>query len=247
MFNCFIYDLDFYSQELINLISQIDNLEVTGHGSRISPATINRQNPDVIFADITLVKTNYPRFSDVSKGRAVVYTSEAPEFAIHEFKNKGIGYLLKPYNMKAVVNCVIQIQESTIVQLEKKLSSFTVRKDSFFVRTEFKGARTVRILIDSVIHIESLDNYITIHLVNEKKIICYITLKEIEEQLPNEIFSRINRSYIINNTKISEINGNCVILSNNKEFPIGPSFKQDFFAKIERETIRTKRYHKKAR
>jgi DNA-binding LytR/AlgR family response regulator len=60
-----------------------------------------------------------------------------------------------------------------------------------------------------------------------KPIITLLSMKKMEERLP-DYFMRIHRSYIVNLTKIQEVNKNRVILDSNTYLPIGDLYKTAF-------------------
>ena len=54
-------------------------------------------------------------------------------------------------------------------------------------------------------------------------------MKQMEERLP-DTFMRIHRSYIVNLTKIQEVNKNRIIMDANTYLPIGDLYKEAFQA-----------------
>ena len=58
-----------------------------------------------------------------------------------------------------------------------------------------------------MIYIEAMLNYVVLHTA-DKKMIVYLTIKSIAEQLPETMFLKIHKSTIINTSKIKSIEGN---------------------------------------
>jgi DNA-binding LytR/AlgR family response regulator len=52
-------------------------------------------------------------------------------------------------------------------------------------------------------------NYVILHTAN-RKLIVYITLKSLEEQLPAGLFIKVHKSFIVNRSKIKSIDGNMI-------------------------------------
>jgi DNA-binding LytR/AlgR family response regulator len=74
---------------------------------------------------------------------------------------------------------------------------------------------------------------------NDEKTIAYITMKEVLNFLPGRNFSRIHKSFIINNNKISSITGNQVFLTGKKDaITIGQTYREEFLNKIGERTLR---------
>lgn len=68
-----------------------------------------------------------------------------------------------------------------------------------------KGELKLSILSDTLLYLESADNYVRIHYLNNGKISNYIlrnTLKNIESSFPDQLLLRCHRSYIIHTKKI---------------------------------------------
>ena len=73
-----------------------------------------------------------------------------------------------------------------------------------------------------------MSEYLKVHLESEDKpIITLLSMKKMEERLP-DYFMRIHRSYIINLTKIQEVNKNRVIMDSNTYLPIGDMYREVF-------------------
>ncbi len=61
-----------------------------------------------------------------------------------------------------------------------------------------------------------------------KPVVILFSMKTLEKRLP-ETFMRIHRSFIINLTKIIEVNKNRVIMGENIYIPVGDNYKESFF------------------
>lgn len=62
----------------------------------------------------------------------------------------------------------------------------------------------------------------------DAKIITAINLKNIYEQLPQNIFIRVSKSYIVNFEHIDSLDNNDILIGNQK-IPIGNSFRDYLF------------------
>jgi len=86
------------------------------------------------------------------------------------------------------------------------------------------GSKYHKVLIEEILFIESLKDYIKVHVVNDKRIVTKYKISDIEEKLHNG-FLRVHRSYIINTSKISAFTINDIEISST-EIPIGASYKE---------------------
>lgn len=116
--------------------------------------------------------------------------------------------------------------------------------DSFFVKADSKGQRDVLVKCKDVVYIEALQNYVMLHLVGEKQLVCHNTMKEMEECLPEGSFIRVHKSFIINYDRVTSIEGNIIILNENERYKtlIGGTYKKPFLERKSQKMIRKKSY-----
>ena len=86
-------------------------------------------------------------------------------------------------------------------------------------------------MYDDIVYIEGLDDYVKIHLVDGSKITARISMKSILEKLPEALFMRVHRSFIISIKKIKSIQ-NKVLYLNDIEIPIGETYKTNVSEKF---------------
>ena len=72
-----------------------------------------------------------------------------------------------------------------------------------------------KILHDELLYIEAMLNYAILHT-ETRKMIVYLTIKNLAEELPTDKFLKVHKSYIVNLSKIKSIEGNEISMSNSK-------------------------------
>jgi DNA-binding LytR/AlgR family response regulator len=92
----------------------------------------------------------------------------------------------------------------------------------FFIKS---GYKIQKIIINEIIYIESMGDYVRFFL-EDKKIVTLLSMSKIIELLPKEKFVQIHRSYIINFEKINFIQNN-VISIGQYQLPISKSRKKE--------------------
>ena len=86
----------------------------------------------------------------------------------------------------------------------------------------------MKVSISDIRYVEAMSEYLKVYLESDPKpIITLLSMKKMEERLP-DCFMRIHRSYIINLTKIQEVNKNRVIMDSETYLPIGDLYKETF-------------------
>lgn len=91
----------------------------------------------------------------------------------------------------------------------------------FFIKSDYK---IQKIIIDKIIYIESMGDYVRFYLEN-KRIVALLSLSKLIELLPKEKFIQIHRSYIINFEKINFIQNNIISIGQ-YQLPISKSRKK---------------------
>ena len=105
------------------------------------------------------------------------------------------------------------------------LSALHSTLSDIFVKTEH---RLVRISVDDILYVEGMSEYVKIHFISERRpLTVLVSMKRMEERLPQQQFMRIHRSTIINLGAITEVNKNRVVLLGKEYLPIGDLYRDD--------------------
>lgn len=173
---------------------------------------------DLLFVDINMPDiTGIELVRSLPEKPMVVFTTAYKKFAYEGFELDAVDYLLKPIDFNRFSKAVGKAQE----YYEFKKSNTTVDSGNLFVRSEY---RVVKISLADIDFIESLEDYIKIHLSSDKPVMTLMPLKKVLEKLPPEKFRRIHRSYIVNTARVRSVLHRKVQLSNGKELPISESY-----------------------
>ena len=199
------------------------------------------QKVDFIFMDV-----NMPTISGVELSQAIrhktnklIFTTSHSKYALDAFEVDADAFLLKPFTFEKfskTMNKLFPGNDRDINNGDK------VSNDFFLVKSKGDDLRMVKIKYKEVIAFESANNYIKIHLDNDKIIIVYLTLKDVKELLSHSTsFIQFHRAFIISKDHISYIEGNTVGMINNLCITIGDTFKDGFSKFIESNLFRTSR------
>jgi DNA-binding LytR/AlgR family response regulator len=179
---------------------------------------LKRGTVDLLFIDI-----NMPDISGIDLVRSlenkpiIIFTTAYKNFAYEGFELEAIDYLLKPIDFKRFARAVekaIEYNKYKNAPAEEKTD------DSLYVYSEY---RMVKIDLPDIEYIESMEDYIKIHIQNAKTVLTLMPLKKILEKLPSDRFQRIHRSYIVPVNKIRSIHNRKVQLSG-IELPVSDSY-----------------------
>ena len=187
---------------------------------------------DAIFCDINMPDLNGMDFvKSLQVPPLIVFTTAYSEYAVEGFKVNAVDYLLKPFGMQDFQRAANRLRERAQevsgfrFQVSGSRIQGTENADTIFVKTDY---RVVKVTISEIRYIEGMSEYLKIFIEGEAKpIVTLLSMKKMEEKL-TENFMRIHRSYIVNLTKIQEINKNRIIMDTETFLPIGDMYKEAF-------------------
>jgi DNA-binding LytR/AlgR family response regulator len=169
----------------------------------------------------------------ISKETKIIFTTAFSEYALDGFKADALDYLMKPFNFEEFYNAAAKAKEWFAMK-RKETSESSKNSDFIFVKSEYKQ---LKINFNEVLYFEGLKDYIKIWLVNQPKaILTLMSLKSLEEELPETQFMRIHRSFIVALDKIEEIERNQVII-NNQRITVAEQYKNKFQQFISKNSI----------
>lgn len=177
---------------------------------------------DLLFLDIQMPDINGLQFyKSLTSKPPVVFTTAFKDYAVEGFNVDAIDYLLKPFEFDRFLKAIYKSKEYI-----EFLASQELQMSSIYVKVNYE---MMKINLKDIELIEALDDYIKIHI-KPYPVLTLMTLKGILEKLPETLFARIHRSYIIPLQKVEKFSKNKVVI-NGKEIPIGSSY-ADIYEKL---------------
>ncbi|WP_264523177.1 LytR/AlgR family response regulator transcription factor [Flavobacterium sp. N502536] len=232
-YKCIIVDDEPPATRILeNYIGKVSFLEKTAVFNDALKALefLNTQKVDVIFLDIQMPQLTGLQLSRIiSKEIKVIFTTAYPDFALEGFELNAVDYLLKPIAFERFYQAVSKLNTDSKTEVVPNNSS-----DFIFIKTDGKN-KFVKLFLDEILYVESLQNYVCIHTVNQQ-IITHSSLKNVIESLPERDFVQIHKSYVLALKQIESTDSFSVFV-NGKELPIGATFKDAFFDRIDKNKI----------
>ena len=196
-------------------------------------ADLSERPVDLLFLDIQMPELNGLEFSKIIGDRCrIIFTTAFEQYAVDSYKVNAVDYLLKPF----AYTDFLKAAQKALQWFE--LSSGTGEmhspdKSYIFVKSDYK---LKQIPLDKVLYIEGLKDYVKIYLEDEPHpILSLLSLKSLEEMLPDSRFIRVHRSFIVQGCKIKMIDRNRIVFG--KEYiPISDTYKDSFAEFISRHT-----------
>ena len=161
-------------------------------------------NIDLVFLDMQMPELTGLQFMKILQKKCmVIITTAYSEYALESYDHHVVDYLLKPITFDRFLVAVEKAQERSATTATPVLVQATppLQNQFIFVKTDY---RLVKISLDDIYYLEGARDYVIIHTLNEQ-ILTLQSMKSLEDELPNDQFMRIHKSYVINLNQISFI------------------------------------------
>ena len=233
MINCLVVDDEPIAREgMKEYISQVDYLYLVAECKSGAEAAglLYKNKIDLVFLDIQMPNLTGIEFVKALAGPPlIIFTTAYPQYAIEGFELDVMDYLLKPISFARFLKSIEKVQS----YLKTKDNNVNITNEFFFIKC---NGKIEKIFTADVIYIEALANYVIIHT-QQKKYITYITFSGICRRLPDHLFMRIHKSYMVAVSAIKTIDGDEVITSTVR-LPFSKSYKEKVMNKIEIKLIK---------
>ena len=192
---------------------------------------INAESIDLIFLDINMPEISGLSFArSINKNIKIIFTTAYREYAVDGFDLQAVDYLLKPISFERFLQAVNKyLDENTTVRSFTENEISEEKNDFMFIRSDRK---MVKIDFSEILFIESISDYIKIHL-SDKTIITRETMSNIEVKLPQREFIRVHRSFIVAFPKIDSFTNETIEISKH-EIPISRSYRESVLLRLEK-------------
>ncbi len=229
---CLIVDDEPLAQEVIK--------EFAGHvpfcsvvavcSSASEAAQVMRQDTiDLIFLDIHMPRISGLDFiSTYPNPPQFILVTAYSEYALEGFDVNATDYLVKPVPFDRFLKAVNKAYE--LFQLRKSGISAPDAENKRFILVK-SGYQTIKVVLDTILYIEGLKDYVKIYTEGKKPILSLLTMKGLAETLPEDKFMRIHKSYIVATERITTISRNRVMIDE-KWIPIGENYRDAFRSRM---------------
>jgi len=215
--NCIIVDDDEMARASLQMLCEkIENLvidEIFDNGMD-ALNWLKNNDTDVLLLDIEMPDlSGMDLIKSVDKLPQIIFITGHTEYALEAFEHHVTDFVPKPVKLPRLIKAIERAEE-----LNNNVKS--EGQNEIFVRVD---GRFVRLPLSDILYVESLGDYVTF-VTNDKKYIVHSTLKNIDDKLTNNDFLKVHRSYIINLTKVVDIEENNLVIKD-KVIPISRAHK----------------------
>lgn len=195
---------------------------------------------DLLFLDIQMPELNGMEFSRMlPENIRIIFTTAFEQYALDSYKVNALDYLLKPISYPDFLKSAQKAMQWYEILNQNKDSakvSVSEKKDpeSIFVKADRK---LIQIDLNKILYIEGLKDYVKIYIEGEQHpVLSLMSMKSMEEMLPESRFIRVHRSFIVQSEKIKVIDRNRIVFR--KEYiPISDGYKEKFVEFLSRRSL----------
>ncbi|SDD55974.1 LytR/AlgR family response regulator transcription factor [Niabella drilacis] len=207
-------------KEYLQKFPQLELVAECGDGFEGMKA-IQEHKPDLIFLDIQMPKiSGFEMLELIEEPPAVVFATAFDEYAIKAFEAHAVDYLLKPFDQERfdkAVNKFLSQHKANVANTQELLNDVQLPNSNN--RIVVKNGSKIKIIpVQEVLYLEAADDFVKI-FTKDGYFLKNKTMSFFENFLPQDLFVRSHRSYIVNIQEITRIDpyekdGHVAILKN---------------------------------
>jgi len=233
LINCVIVDDEPLAREgLSNYVREVDFLHLTATCENPLELLdlLDRSPADLIFLDIQMPKMNGLDFLKIAqKIPMVIITTAFPSYALEGFQLDVLDYLLKPITFERFFKAARKARDYQRLLMRPGITDLNKieKQDYFFIKC---GSKYEKIPLEDILYVEGMQNYVIIYTLRGKYL-TMLSLKNLEENLSEQSFIRVHKSYIVAIGKIDSIEGNEICIQNSK-IPISRNYREKVIGQV---------------
>lgn len=228
-------------RQIKSYIDKIEGLQLVALCSRATEAqqVLSQQGVDVMFVDINMPDVNGLDFvRSLENPPMVIFTTAYAEYAVEGFRLDAVDYLLKPFAYEDFERSVNKahslfelyrmrdMQNAPEAELsDEVLEDKPDKRDYISIKANYK-VRMVKYC--DIIYVESVGEYVRLHLTDGSKLVTLFRMKNMESALPSNNFMRVHRSYIVNLDRVSSYARGKIFMDNGDDVPLSINYREMF-------------------
>lgn len=198
---------------------------------RIGMQRIREWLPDIVLLDIEMNGTSGIELArELPPSCCLVFTTAYAHYALEGFEVNAVDFLHKPYFYERFDRAMQKAEQWLKMHDLLRVSESAARQ--IVLKSEY---RNVTLSVDSILYVESIDNYVKVHLADGTSVFSKIPLRSMEEQLPPGEFIRIHRSFVVAKSRIARFTRAEVVLTKmDKSLPVGKKYAEEVMVTLKR-------------
>lgn len=245
MLNAIIVDDEAHSYKTLDAMlkrycPEVNIIAICTNGADALKA-IQQLHPSLVFLDVEMPRMNgFEMLEQLTEiNFHLIFVTSYDAYALKAIRFSAIDYLLKPIDreeLQKAVQKVVKRMEAPLPEQLKIILDKIQHPSAASAKIALPTMEGLQMIpVQSIISCEADDNYTTIMLKNNKKIVVSCTLKVIEELLEEHSFIRVHRSYLVNLDEIEKYvktDGGYVVMSDGSQIFISRNKKDELLKKL---------------
>ncbi len=230
---CLIVDDEPLARKLIaDHIKNVSHWEVVGACKNAMEAyeQLMSLEVDVLFLDINMPVVNGTDFyRSLRNPPLLIFTTAYPNYAVEGFELDAVDYLVKPITFDRFLKAADKVQERmNLFHREPVQNDLSSKATDFLFIKHY--SKLVKVNFEDVLYLEAQKDFVKF-VTKKEELLAGMSMKQAEEQLPNSIFLRIHRSYIIAVPSVTAWFGNTIEIES-IQLPIGASYREEVLKRL---------------
>jgi Response regulator of the LytR/AlgR family len=202
------------------------------YSSAITAMRDLRDKPvQLLFLDIQMPELSGIEFAKIlPKDTKIIFTTAFNQYAIDGYKVNALDYLLKPISYQDFLQSTDKALEWFTAQNKQGLNQ---ADRIMFVKSDYK---LIRVCLDDILYVEGLKDYIRIYLRSGEKVMSLMSMKKLEEYLPQPEFLRVHRSWIVHMPEVTTIDRFRIVFGD-LFIPISDNYKEQVQNYLDNHTL----------
>ena len=231
--SCIIVDDEPLAVKLLeSFVAKTPDLELLGSYTDSVEAinAIREKRPQLLFLDIQMPDLNGMELAHMlPEGTKVIFTTAFKEYAFESYEVSALDFLLKPIRYNKFLAAVEKAKGFFSRNVEGGMwnencsAMDNSQQGNLIPHSTFHIPQTIFLKVDGeyrqvalerIIYVSGMKDYVMFYLEGERKaLITHLTMKAVEDMLPQQLFMRVNRSYIVALDKIRKVDRNdCIYI-----------------------------------
>ena len=214
--SCIIIDDEPIARKgLKDYTDSIDFLEVVAVCKNAMEANmvLKREKVDLLFLDIEMPLLSGMEFlKSLAQPPKVIFTTAYSEYAVDSFAFDVIDYLLKPISFNRFLQAANKAYRFFDKGTKGPTAKIADEQEYIFVKVD---KELVKIKYSEILFVQGMQNYVNIVCENSTKMVL-IPLKNVLDELPDDKFIQVQKSFIVSIDKVDAISGNQLLIGKYK-------------------------------
>ena len=202
-------------------------------------SVIKERKPDLAFLDIQMPDLDGMELSRmIPADTRIIFTTAFKQYAFESYEVSALDFLLKPIRYQKFLEAAEKAREWFALK-EAASAAPAAAPAAAPSSTFFKVDGALRkVEFDDILYVEGMKDYVMVYLASQRQpLVTHVTMKGMEEMLPEGQFMRIHRSFIIALDKIASVSATGDVKVGDRLLHVSDAYRDAFDAYLREHSI----------